>query len=45
MYKIHTARLRSNHKFYKSDIKPAINQTTRLQYKTHLVQTQEEKLH
>ena len=38
-----TAKLQSNHRFYKSDIKPSIDQSD-TNYKTRLVQTQYETL-
>ena len=40
-----TAKLQSNHKFYKSDIKPAIDHSdTNYNTTTHLVQAQDETL-
>ena len=37
------AKLQSNHRFYKSDIQPAINYSD-TNYNTHLVQTQDKTL-
>ena len=43
IYNPDTAKLQSNHRFYKSDIKPAIDHSN-TNYNTHLVQTQDETL-